>query len=420
MLRTDLEAGTRHHFIMPPPRMTAPIVPFESWVEVRDRLASSLLGGSRRALLTGSAGTGKTVLIDNVARVLRAAGRSVTVQLADADPAPPSAGTILFVDEADRLSPAQRTALLAAPGSVVLAGLETLAPRRLAAGTVHLRLQPLDREAARSYVAEWLAQVGRVPADLESQALRRLVELSGGVPRLLSTLLSASAWLAEMNGAAVISAAHVEEAAEARCVLMPVPPAKRRMGRGRAIGSGLLLTGVMLGVAIAAAPRLFPAETARLVERGRALVGRGEPTALPALVTATPPAIAMAPAVPDTVVASPVAPTAMPAPALAATVPEPPLPAPEAAEALPLETVSFLLRRGREMFRLEDVSAARLLFRRAADGGSAEAMLALGRTFDPAVLGRGAANLADREQARRWYERASAAGDTEATELLRR
>lgn len=418
MLKTDPEAGTRHSFILPRARNAAAIVPFAAWVQTRDRLAAALLGGERRALLTGSAGTGKTVLLDNAARVLRAAGRPVTVLLADADPVPPVSGATLFVDEADRLSPARRTALLAAPGTVVLAGLDTLGEQRWSAGTLHLRLQPLDREAARDYVAEWLTQVGRVPADLDSRALRRLVELSGGVPRLLSALLSASAWLAETSGAAPISAAHVEEAAESRCIPTP-SPVTEDAARGRAILPALFAAVAVLGVGIVAAPRLFPAEMARLFPQGRTMADRS-PTALPALVAATPAPIGVVPAVPATVASSPESATAAPVPAAAAVVPDAPEPAPVSEEHLPVETVELLLRRGREMLRLEDVSAARLLFRRAAEGGSAEAMLALGRTFDPAVLGREAGPLADGEQAMRWYERAAAAGNPEAASLLRR
>ena len=260
---------TRRNPLASPRTQAAPIVPFESWLEVRDRAAAALLSGTRRMLLTGPAGTGKTVLIEHTARVLRAAGRLVVIQLADADPAPPASGITLFVDEADRLSATKLRALEEAAGSVVLVGLDAVA-RRMPAATVHLALGPLGQEAARGYIATWLAQTGRVPADIDSAAVRRLVELSGGVPRLLSTLLAAAAWLTDSNDLVVIGVAQVQEAAELRSVMVaPVVAASagapRRRGRGRA--SAFLAICVFLGTVAAVAPRLFPVESSRFVDR---------------------------------------------------------------------------------------------------------------------------------------------------------
>ena len=71
------------------------------------------------------------------------------------------------------------------------------------------------------------------------------------------------------------------------------------------------------------------------------------------------------------------------------------------------------------MLALGDVSASRLLFVRAAEGGSAEAMLETGQTYDPAILAPiGAIQLADPAEALRWYRRAAAKGNHEAERLL--
>ena len=58
-----------------------------------------------------------------------------------------------------------------------------------------------------------------------------------------------------------------------------------------------------------------------------------------------------------------------------------------------------------DAFSTGDLAAARLLLRRAAEAGSAEAALALGATFDPLVIRRlGAIGAApDAAQARKWY-----------------
>jgi TPR repeat protein len=89
---------------------------------------------------------------------------------------------------------------------------------------------------------------------------------------------------------------------------------------------------------------------------------------------------------------------------------------------LPLDSdeITLLLKRGKDFLGTGDLAAARLLLRRAAEAGSAEAAFALGATFDPAVLQRlkvvGAA--ADVAQARKWYEKAAALGSTAASQQL--
>ncbi|MBX6375692.1 MAG: hypothetical protein IRZ13_15850 [Acetobacteraceae bacterium] len=81
-----------------------------------------------------------------------------------------------------------------------------------------------------------------------------------------------------------------------------------------------------------------------------------------------------------------------------------------------------LIRRGDEMLALGDVSAARLLYERAANAGSASAAVAAGRTYDPAVLRViGALEIRpDPAAAAAWYRRAAALGDPAATAMLRR
>ena len=81
----------------------------------------------------------------------------------------------------------------------------------------------------------------------------------------------------------------------------------------------------------------------------------------------------------------------------------------------------MLLKRGREMLAVGDVSAARLLFGRAAEAGNVEAMLSMGRTFDPVVLAASNSLLTpDPAEAARWYGRAAAASGTQPAALLDR
>jgi hypothetical protein len=69
-----------------------------------------------------------------------------------------------------------------------------------------------------------------------------------------------------------------------------------------------------------------------------------------------------------------------------------------------------------------DILSARILLKRAAGSGNAQAALELGMTFDPIFLvGRGVRGFAsDPAEARAWYERAVVLGSTEASRNLER
>ncbi|MGI4808551.1 MAG: hypothetical protein ACRYF2_10650 [Janthinobacterium lividum] len=427
---------------MPTLRVARPqplaIVPFEAWVAVRDRVAAALLGSSRCVLITGAAGTGKTVMLEDVARVLRAAGRTVLVRQANTDPVPPRRGEMLFVDEADKLPQDKLRQLLeSSAGAVVLAGLGTLA-QRASGKPLHVTLAPLGQEAARDYVVQWLASTGRVPAHLDTAALRQVVEASGGVPRLLSTLLGAGAWLAESSGAATITAAHIQEAAELRSVMSPVVTSDDTESfepRGRTWWPLAVAAVVIVGSAAVVATRLYPVETGEIIGlldglgmRARDWLGgaSGKPVNRAAPLPAISPYVVPHPEA--AIVAGPSVPPAPATPRLAdraapaltqSAAPVVTVPVPDAdTRLLPIETQAFLLRRGHEMAAVKDLSAARLLYRRAADGGSAEAAYEMGRTYDPAVMTGLNAVQADKDEALRWYRRAAAAGDAAAKAAL--
>lgn len=82
--------------------------------------------------------------------------------------------------------------------------------------------------------------------------------------------------------------------------------------------------------------------------------------------------------------------------------------------------VATLLKRGKDMLGTGDFAAARLLLRRAAEAGSADAAMALATTFDPLVLRRlGAIGVTpDAARARKWYGKAAALGSSAATQSL--
>jgi hypothetical protein len=83
--------------------------------------------------------------------------------------------------------------------------------------------------------------------------------------------------------------------------------------------------------------------------------------------------------------------------------------------------IKHLIDRGRQFFDAGDVAAARLLFNRAANAGDVTAVVAMGTTYDPAVLeSRGVRGiLADPQKARSWYEKAAELGSAEGVGLLK-
>jgi hypothetical protein len=84
------------------------------------------------------------------------------------------------------------------------------------------------------------------------------------------------------------------------------------------------------------------------------------------------------------------------------------------------EELADLVKRGRSLLSVEDISSARLLLERAADAQEASAAFDLAGTYDPAVLGRSRAPgvAPDLAMARLWYEKALKLGYSEAERRL--
>jgi hypothetical protein len=88
--------------------------------------------------------------------------------------------------------------------------------------------------------------------------------------------------------------------------------------------------------------------------------------------------------------------------------------------ALSAGEVSSLIARGEELMSRGDISSARLVLRRAADGGSGHAALMLGRSYDPRQLARLSVFgvVGDVKSARHWYQLAADLGMPDASRLL--
>jgi hypothetical protein len=82
------------------------------------------------------------------------------------------------------------------------------------------------------------------------------------------------------------------------------------------------------------------------------------------------------------------------------------------------DEMSRWIRRGHDLLNTGDFAAARLLFKRAADGGSAQAALALGSSYDPAIIRQlGAVTVTpDIDRALKWYATAADLGSADAAD----
>ena len=136
---------------------------------------------------------------------------------------------------------------------------------------------------------------------------------------------------------------------------------------------------------------------------------------------------AEAPAIPAAIVRPAAAPPAAHSQAAANAVPTGATPsnAPSttlASSRFPLPDLGSLLSRGEAMLALGDISAARLLYERAASIGSARAATALGKTYDPAFLTsiQVSGLVPSRAAAALWYRKGAEMGDAEAADRLAR
>ena len=110
-------------------------------------------------------------------------------------------------------------------------------------------------------------------------------------------------------------------------------------------------------------------------------------------------------------------PAPLPAPVQTAPAQTAPPSVAQPAVVLDQNEIDTLIRRGKNLLNDGDFAAARVLFERAANAGSAEAALALGSTYDPNVIKRLGAIMVkpDIEKARKWYQFAAERGSAAAS-----
>ena len=188
------------------------------WRQARAAVLAALGRGEAVALL-GSPGTGKSLLLRDLAQVLRHEGRSVRlVEHGDALASALGTDAILLIDEAGRMDADALAHLCATDTPFVLAALPGFAERLdgVARPITPVALEPLSPEAVARFVAARLAAAGRPRDMLEPDAVLALARHSGGLLRLVNVLGGAAVFLAETEQAPCVGRQHVDEAASLR------------------------------------------------------------------------------------------------------------------------------------------------------------------------------------------------------------
>jgi len=239
-VRVDSAPATRSISVCnpapPPPAADAPLpllvrvetaVAHRSWTAARGAVLDALQAASCVVVLVGVRGSGKTLLLEELARALTAAGTPPAQhrwggrdsERALVDGAIPS-DRVLLIDEADRIEDEALGELIAYKrGGLVLARCRDLPAGVLErVGTLKrpvtvVPLAPLGAGETAAFLSARLVRAGR-PADLIGpDAIARIEAWSGGVPRLVNMLASGALFLATQERTAV-TAAHVDEAAD--------------------------------------------------------------------------------------------------------------------------------------------------------------------------------------------------------------
>ncbi len=188
------------------------IIVHSEWVVAWERVSEALATPGVVALV-GTRGAGKTLFLQTFARELQYAGWEVELvqQGSTARSADPQ---IILVDEADRLPKPLLQSLAARGRPCVFAGLPALSDHlsELPVHVTTVALSPLPPREVGSFLGEQLARSNQPQDLLQPDAVAALAHYSGGEPARLQLLAGLAVFMARLEDAPHVSAAHVKAA----------------------------------------------------------------------------------------------------------------------------------------------------------------------------------------------------------------
>lgn len=252
-----------------------PTTPFEA---ARARLLSLLRAGERPILLTGDAGTGKSLLLRAIEAELGAEGREVR-RLDRGDLlGPEESAEIILVDEAARTDPETVADLLGRGVLLVLAllpddierlGLPDTAPTII--------LERLSAAEAHEFLAHHPRLKGRPIRDGARDAI---VHAAQGLPRWLAVLAGAAVMEADLDGSEMVERRHAGSAIEMHHLsFAPVAVDEPAIPSPSADPQPVPVPGPLIADGAADGPRLSPSDALAEVEAPPVKVVRRLPIA---------------------------------------------------------------------------------------------------------------------------------------------
>ena len=200
------------------------VVAHPVWQQARSAVLA-VVDHDGAAVILGAAGTGKSLLLQDLGQTLGQEGRPARL-VGPADLLDPALKShILLVDDAEHIEAQDLAALRVRNTPFILAARPEFADRLadLPRPVKAVRLRPLSAVEVAHFVATRLSAAGRSRDLLEPEAVLALAVHSRGVPRRLNLLAAAAIGQAEMEGAASVSRWHVDTAAAEE--VRPTPPA---------------------------------------------------------------------------------------------------------------------------------------------------------------------------------------------------